>query len=184
MSCKHKNYSFQLCAFLKFRKTPDTTSAAEFLFYRSIRYQSLCGIAALKSFMESMKEGLHIDLKGLHHRCFVRKFPNIFGAAYENSNSLFKIFQCRCRCHANVDADAEMPVRRFPAGLFITVKIILNIWSMSWFVTEKRKQLSFIWLSSVDYSYNFVYLWIYVKKVRYVKGFLRANKLSNSSVVY
>ena len=133
-------------------------------------------IAALNSFMESLKEGLQENLKGLHHRCFVRKLPNISRAANENSNSFFKIFQCRCRCHANVNADTEMPMRRFPDGLFISVKKFFEhlIYEL---ICDGEKKVALIFMITFSRLCLQVCLsLICAKKVRYVKGFLQANK--------
>ena len=44
-------------------------------------------------------------------------FKKLPGAAYENSSSFYKCFQCLCQYRANADADAEMPIPKFPSNL-------------------------------------------------------------------
>ena len=91
----------QPCAFLKFKKSPEITSAVESLFCRSICLPILCGILALNNFMEKFQEGLQVLLERTPPKMFCWKISKV---VYKNLNIVFKIFsmlipmlKCRCR---------------------------------------------------------------------------------------
>ena len=91
-----KNYRFQPCAFLKFRKISEITSPVEILFFvEQTLADLLCRILALSSFVENLQEGLQVQLKRTPLQMFPKvagKFPKIIGAAYKNSKIFYNIF--------------------------------------------------------------------------------------------
>ena len=74
VSCKPKHYNFQLWAFLKFRKFPET-KPDEFLLNRSRRYQALCGIATLNISRKTSRK-IKIFNADADARMPMPRFPN------------------------------------------------------------------------------------------------------------
>ena len=90
-----KNYRFQPCAFLKFRKISEITSAVEILFYRTDARRfalqntcskQFCGKRPGRSASVVKKESTSDVSKSFW------KVSKKIGAAYKNSNIFYKIF--------------------------------------------------------------------------------------------
>ena len=89
-----KNYRFQPCAFLKFRKISEITSAVEILFYRSRRSQvgfaecskQFCGKFPGRSASVLKKDSTSDVSRGCS------KVQKKVVGAYENSNIFYKVF--------------------------------------------------------------------------------------------
>ena len=91
-----KNYRFQPCAFLKFRKISEITSAVEILFLQKQALADLlCIIPAQSSFVQNFQERLQVHLKRTPLQMSPKvagKFQKKIGAAYENLGIFYKIF--------------------------------------------------------------------------------------------
>ena len=95
-----KNYRFQPCAFLKFRKISEITSAVEILFCRRGAGRFAFRIPTLSSFVENFQECLQMFLKRTPLLMFLKvagKFPKKLEQLTKIQRFSIKVFMSMLR---------------------------------------------------------------------------------------